>query len=188
MNISKSALCCASDSQLLIVDIQKKLGSAMPSKVLNRVVLNTILLSGSAQLLDVPVLLTEQYPAGLGSTDDNVLAVLENYQSFEKTAFSATGAPGLTNTLEENARKQIVIAGMEAHVCILQSAISLLELGYQVFVVEDAICSRRLENYQNALDRMRQANVQVVSAESVAFEWMGDSTHAKFKDIQKSIR
>ena len=77
---------------------------------------------------------------------------------------------------------------MEAHVCILQSAISLKELGYQVFVVEDAICSRRLENYQNSLDRLRQANVQVVSAESVAFEWMGDSTHEKFKDIQKSIR
>ena len=188
MSTNNSALCCANDSQLLIIDVQKKLGSAMPSKVLNRVVLNTILLSGSAQLLDVPVFLTEQYPAGLGKTDDNILAVLENYRSFEKTAFSATGAPGLIDAIKENGRKQIIIAGMEAHVCILQSAISLLEIGYQVFVVEDAICSRRLENYQNALDRLRQADVQVVSAESVAFEWMGDSTHEKFKDIQKSIR
>lgn len=188
MSTNNTALCCADDSQLLIVDIQKKLGSAMPSKVLNRVVLNTILLSGSAQLLEVPVLLTEQYPTGLGHTDDNILAVLENHQRFEKTAFSATGAPGLMKAVEDNSRKQIIIAGMEAHVCVLQSAISLLQFGYQVFVVEDAICSRRLENYQNALDRMRQANVQVVSAESVAFEWMADSTHAKFKDIQKSIR
>ncbi len=188
MSTNNSALCSATDSQLLIVDVQKKLGSAMPSKVLNRVVLNTILLSGSAQLLDIPIFLTEQYPEGLGKTDDHILAVLDKYQSFEKTAFSATGAPGLLTKLEEHARKQIIIAGMEAHVCILQSAISLKELGYQVFVVEDAICSRRLENYQNALDRLRQANVQVVSAESVAFEWMGDSTHEKFKDIQKSIR
>ena len=84
MSTYSSALCSASDSQLLIVDVQKKLGSAMPSKVLNRVVLNTILLSGSAQLLDIPICLTEQYPEGLGKTDDNILAVLDKYQRFEK--------------------------------------------------------------------------------------------------------
>jgi nicotinamidase-related amidase len=188
MSKNDSGLCCADNSQLLIIDVQNKLGSAMPSKVLNRVVLNTILLAGSAQLLKVPVLLTEQYPEGLGGTDNNVLAVLENHQRFEKTTFSATGAPGLIQALEKNAKNQIVLVGMEAHVCVLQTAISLQEQGHQVFVVEDAICSRRLENYQNALDRLRQAGIHVASAESVAFEWLGDANHEYFKDIQKAIR
>ena len=181
-------LCCSDNSQLVIVDVQKKLGQAMPTKVLNRVVLNTILLASGADLLAVPTLLTEQYPQGLGETDPNIIAALGKHVRFEKTCFSATGAEGFLETLEKNARKQVVLVGMEAHVCILQSAISLHEAGYEVFVVEDAICSRRLENYQNALDRLRQAGIQVVSAESVTFEWLRDSTHEQFKAIQKSLR
>lgn len=188
MSTQNSALCCAENSQLVVIDIQKKLGQAMPAKVLNRVVLNSVLLAGSAELLGVPVMLTEQYPAGLGATDENILAVLQNYQKFEKTSFSAVGAEGFLTTIEANKRHQIILVGMEAHVCVLQTALSLQNMDYQVFVVEDAICSRRLENYQNALDRLRQAGVQVASAESVTFEWLQDSKHAHFKDIQKSLR
>ena len=183
-----SGLCDRENSQLVIIDVQKKLGQAMPTKVLNRVVLNTILLASAADLLNIPVLLTEQYPNGLGETDENVLAALNNFLRFEKTRFSATGAPGFVEALSTNNRKQIIIVGMEAHVCILQTAVSLQEMGYEVFVVEDAICSRRLENYQNALDRLRQAGIQVISAESATFEWLEDATHDQFKAIQKSLR
>ena len=77
---------------------------------------------------------------------------------------------------------------MEAHVCILQSALDLNAQGLDVFVVEDAICSRRLENYQNALDRLRQAGVRVVSAESVVFEWLGDANHPHFQAVQSLLR
>ena len=183
-----SGLCNRENSQLVIIDVQKKLGQAMPTKVLNRVVLNTILLASGADLLEVPTLLTEQYPQGLGETDENVLAALSDFTRFEKTCFSASGASGFLDTLKNNDRNQVVLVGMEAHVCILQTAISLHNLGYEVFVVEDAICSRRLENYQNALDRLRQAMIQVVSAESVTFEWLQDANHEQFKAIQKSLR
>ncbi|MGR8947177.1 MAG: isochorismatase family protein [Gammaproteobacteria bacterium] len=183
-----SGLCCSDNSQLLIIDVQKKLGQAMPTKVLNRVVLNTVLLASGASLLNIPILLTEQYPQGLGPTDDNVLAALKDFHRFEKTSFSATGAEGFLAALEKNNAKQIILVGMEAHVCILQTAMSLQDAGYHVFVVEDAICSRRLENYQNALDRLRQASIQVVSAESVTFEWLGDASHEHFKAIQNSLR
>jgi isochorismate hydrolase len=77
---------------------------------------------------------------------------------------------------------------MEAHVCVLQSALDLSTQGMDVFVVEDAICSRRLENYQNALDRLRHADVKVVSAESVVFEWLGSATHPHYKTIQSLLR
>ncbi|MEM7467124.1 MAG: isochorismatase family protein [Pseudomonadota bacterium] len=188
MSLQIESLCCAQNSQLIIVDVQKNLGQAMPTKVLNRVVLNTVLLASGAELLGVPILLTEQYPQGLGPTDDNILAVLNNHQRFEKTSFSATGASGFSECLMKNERKQVILVGMEAHVCVLQTALSLQAEGYQVFVVEDAICSRRLENYQNALDRLRQLAVHVVSAESVTFEWLGDASHEHFKEIQRSLR
>ena len=188
MTQTVTELCDRDNSQLVIIDVQENLGKAMPTKVLNRVVLNTILLATAADLLKVPTLLTEQYPNGLGETDEHVKAALNDFTKFEKTSFSVTGAPGFLANLESNNRQQIILVGMEAHVCVLQSAVSLQNAGYQVFVVEDAICSRRLENYQNALDRLRQAGVQVISAESVTFEWLGDAKHEHFKAIQKSLR
>lgn len=181
--------CSPSSSLLLIIDIQEQLGQAMPGKVLNRVVYNSSLLARSAGLLDVPVLRTEQYPKGLGPTvADLTPALPEASQSFEKTTFSCLGAPGFAQALELSGRRQIIIVGMEAHVCVLQTALDLRAGNYQIYVAEDAICSRRLENYQNALDRLRQSAVSVVSAESVIFEWLGDSRHDNFKAIQALLR
>jgi len=186
---ASSLKCSASSSLLLIVDIQQQLGQAMPGKVLNRVVSNSALLARSAGLLDVPVLRTEQYPKGLGSTVPEILEVLlETSQSFEKTSFSSVGADGFSSAVESSGRRQVIIVGMEAHVCVLQTALDLLANEMDVFVVEDAVCSRRLENYQNALDRLRQTTAQVVSAESVIFEWLADSRHDQFRAIQPMLR
>ena len=186
---ASSFKCSASSSLMLIVDIQQQLGQAMPGKVLNRVVSNSVLLARCAGLLDLPVLLTEQYPKGLGPTVPDIIEALpEPSQSFEKTSFSSLGANGFPEALERSGRRQVIIVGMEAHVCVLQSALDLLANGVEVYVVEDAICSRRLENYQNALERLRQSNVQVVSAESVIFEWLVDSRHEQFKAIQAMLR
>ncbi len=179
----------ADDSQLVIIDVQTKLGAPMPTKVLNRVFSNVNLMLRSAQLLEVPVLVSEQYPSGLGET---LPAISEHFspavQRFEKTCFSCAGAEGFMPALREARRSQVVLAGMEAHVCVLQTAMELLQQGFQVYVVEDAICSRKLENYQNALLRMKQCGVLVVSAESVLFEWLRDAKHEHFKAVQALLR
>lgn len=181
--------CGVDTSVLLIIDVQTNLGQAMPAKVLNRVVSNTSLLSRAAGLLGVPVMVTQQYPKGLGATLDEVIAALpDSANILDKTTFSATGAAGFNDALRNAGRRQIVIGGMESHVCVLQSAFDLLAENLEVYVVEDAVCSRRLENYQNALDRLRGAGVSVVSAESVLFEWLADSRHEHFKAISAMLR
>lgn len=181
--------CGANSAVLAVVDIQQRLGDAMPNKVLNRVLQNAALLIRSAELLEVPVIHTEQYPEGLGSTHPTVAAVLPGVIAIQKTSFSCVSAAGFCAALQrESDRRQIVLVGMEAHICILQTALDLCAAGYEVFVVEDAICSRRLENYQNALDRLRAHRISVVSAESVVFEWLADSKHPHFKSVQALLR
>jgi isochorismate hydrolase len=188
-SLARPSKCSSQDSVLLVIDIQQQLGSAMPGKVLNRVVSNSALLSRSADLLQVPVFSTEQYPRGLGPTVDEIAEALpENAQSFEKTVFSCSQADGFSDALARSRRNQVILVGMEAHVCVLQTAIDLRMDDFDVYVVEDAICSRRLENYQNALERLRQLGVHVVSAESVIFEWLEDARHEHFKAIQKMLR
>src|SRR3990172_1246122 len=158
-NPGASSPCCNQQtSQLLVVDIQEKLGATMPEKVLSRVTKNVSLLLNAASLLHVPVTISEQYPKGLGHTDARVSSALPaNSRRIEKTLFSCVGASGFEPVLADPVRRQIVIVGMEAHVCVLQTVFDLAAAGVQPFVVEDAICSRRLENYQNALYRMRQS-------------------------------
>ena len=181
--------CDAETSTLLVVDLQQRLGDAMPNKVLNRVIQNTCLLARAAGLLELPVLHTEQYPRGLGATHALVTEALPAHtQTFDKMTFSCCGKDDFAAALAATGRRQVVLVGMEAHICVLQTALDLRANGYAVFVVEDAICSRRLENYQNALDRLRQCAVQVASAESVVFEWMRSASHPHFKAIQALLR
>ena len=188
-HIAGAQKCRLDDSTLIVIDIQQRLGDAMPGKVLNRVLQNTSLLSRAASLLGVPVMQTEQYPQGLGVTHPLVVDALPpSRKYFAKTAFSCMNADGFPAAIAGLQRRQAVLVGMEAHICVLQTALDLAATGAEVFVVEDAICSRRLENYQNALDRMRASDVNIVSAESVVFEWMGDSRHDHFKVIQGWLR
>lgn len=184
-----SKSCIGDSSLLLVIDIQERLAAAMPSKVLNRVLLNTQLLVSSAQLLDVPTITTEQYPRGLGPTHPSVRdALAPGSPCVTKMTFSCCASREFSERLAEAERSQIVISGMEAHICVLQTALDLKSRGFNVFVVEDAICSRRLENYQNALDRLRQCDIAIVSAESVVFEWLGSAEHEHFKSIQSKLR
>jgi len=181
--------CEASQSQVIVIDIQTKLGEVMPAKVLTRVVENTRLLLNAAQKLAIPVLATQQYPAGLGPMVPEIAQRLPDYASrFEKTCFACTGVDAFLGELQKIARPQVILTGMEAHVCVLQTAMDLRQRGYQVFVVGDAICSRRLENYQNALERMQQCGIVVTGAESVIFEWLGDARHEHFKEIVAMMR
>jgi nicotinamidase-related amidase len=181
-------LCDIENSTLLVVDIQTRLTSAMPVKVLARLQRNTGLLLKTAALLNIPVMATEQYPKGLGNTEPEILKLLPDYtRMYEKTSFSSTGAEGLLPDLEASGRKQVVLVGMEAHVCVMQTALEFLGRGYEVFVVADGVCSRQRESYETALIRMRRAGVVICDAESILFEWIKDAKHENFKAVQSLL-
>lgn len=176
-------------SQLLIIDVQERLAGTMDTAQLQSLVHNTNILIEAATALDVPILRTEQYPRGLGPTLPAIATSLPTGQNaMEKTCFSCCGTSGIETALGDISRKQIILTGMEAHICVLQTAIDLHQRGFGVFVVADAVCSRRLTHYQLALERMQQAGVIISTTESVLFEWLGDASHPQFKTLSKLIR
>lgn len=182
-------LCFAENSCLLIIDIQSRLTAAMPGKVLERLKRNTSLLIKAAKLLPVPVFATQQYPAGLGSMEPDIQNVLPGeYRHFDKTCFSCTDADGFMPALADSGKRQVIITGIEAHICVLQTAIALQTSGYDVFVVTDAVSSRQRENYENAIQRLQQSGVITCNTESVLFEWLRDARHEHFKTLSALIR
>lgn len=186
---NSSALCHDKDGVLLIIDIQERLGSAMPEKILHSISNNTQILTQAANALDIPVIVSEQYPKGLGATLSSISTCLtENTHKQEKTCFSCAGNTQFIDTLKQLNKKQIIITGMEAHICVTQTAIELQRQGYQAFIVADAVCSRKKTHYQNALQRMQQAGCIITNMESVCFEWLQDATHSQFKTIAKLIK
>jgi nicotinamidase-related amidase len=177
----------ASLSQLVMIDMQVKLASVMQAEALQSVVKNCSVLAQTAHLLSVPTVLTEQYPQGLGETIPEIRQHLPNSKPIAKTVFSACGEPNFNQQLHRD-KPQIILAGMEAHICVLQTALALLKAGKQVFVVEDAIISRSSANKANAVARLRDAGYVISNTESVVFEWLGDANHEVFKAISKLIR
>ncbi len=184
-----AALCAAAQSQLLVIDVQQRLQAAMERKVAARIARHTERLIRAACLLDIPVHHTEQYPRGLGETLPELKALLPG-KGFEKTCFSCCGAEGLSAALDEPAkgRGQIILCGMESHVCVLQTALELQTRGFAVFVVEDACCARDKHHHKNAMARLRAAGVVVSNHESVMFEWLRDAAHEHFKAISALLR
>lgn len=187
--ILENYLCDAAQSQLVVVDIQQRLAGAMAEAQREQVIRNSGVLLQAAHLLGVPLIVSEQYPKGLGPTEA-VLA--EDFSAdttvVEKTCFACTANEEFRTVLNKNDRKQVVLTGMESHVCVLQTAMELHAAGYTVFVVEDAICSRREANHRNALERMRAAGVVVSNTESVLFEWLRDARHEHFKQLSSLIK
>lgn len=181
--------CNQAASQLVVIDIQERLGAAMPEKVLARVIRNAALLMTAADRLGIPVTVSEQYPKGLGATDVRIAAAIPpSAHRLEKTCFSCVDAEGFAPVIGDAARRQVILAGMESHVCVLQTGMDLLAAGLQPYVVEDAVCSRRLENYENALQRLRGAGAVITTAESVVFEWLRDARHEHFKVLSAMVR
>ena len=180
----------ADSSQLLIINVQEKLTKAMPKTERDGMVSNINRLTQSARSLGIPIILSEHYGKGLGETIPEIMQHLPiGTKAKDKLTFSCCTAPGFEEDLgAEERRKQIVIVGLEAHICILQTASGLQQWGYQVFVVEDAICSRSSENRDNAVRRMRQGGIKISNSESVAFEWMGDANHPHFSEVSQLFR
>jgi nicotinamidase-related amidase len=172
-------------SQLLIIDAQERLAAAMPKDDLTRALANIKRLVTAAKILDIPIIATQHNSKGLGPIIQSIREDLPgDVEPTEKTCFSCCTATGFERNLErEPGRKQVVMVGMEAHICIVQTASGLRRWGYQVFVAEDAICSRHPAQRLNAVGRMRHAGIQITNAESVGFEWLGDSSHERFREV-----
>jgi nicotinamidase-related amidase len=185
----KSLLPEISDSVLVLIDIQERLAAAMPAGVKARVLRGAGTLVRAATLLELPIVVTEQYPKGLGPVEAAVAEQLPpKTHRVEKTCFSCAGANAFMATLEQTGRHQVVLCGMETHVCVLQTAFDLQCRGYAVFVVEDAVCSRAKPNQENALARLRQAGIVVSNLESTLLEWLRDANHKHFKTFSAWIR
>ncbi len=182
-------LCNAEDSILIIVDMQDRLSAAMSNDELESVQANSIRLIETAGILNIPILLTEQYPQGLGPTCTELTETLtESTSAFDKTGFSCCSADGFSRKLNDSQRNQVILTGQEAHVCVLQTALELLSMGFQVFVVEDAVISRKTAHKLNALQRMLHHGITITNHESVLFEWLKDASHPGFKKVSGMLR
>lgn len=171
---------------LVVVDIQERLLPAICDR--DRVVQNAVRLARSAQILGVPIWVTEQYRKGLGATVPELAAAIPGFAPLEKVAFSACGADGFTAALESSHVTEPILCGIEAHVCVTQTCLDLLAQGLRVFVVADAVSSRTPENYQFGIDRMRSAGAVIVSTEMVIFELLGRAGTEEFKQILPLVK
>jgi nicotinamidase-related amidase len=176
-------LLSAERSVLLLIDLQQRLMPVIHAG--DSVVARAARLAEAAGLLDVPVLATEQYPDGLGPT----VEALAGYPraTLAKTAFSAAADPGFQPLLPAGTR-EIVIAGVETHVCVLQTALELVGSRHRVILAADASGSRDPADHQAAVERARQHGVEVVTSEMVLFEWLRDSRHPAFRQVQKLLK
>jgi len=177
------------ESVILLVDWQEKLLHAMPDEERQRSEHNASVLLKAARELEVPIVATEQYPRGLGPTALTLRALLPaNTPRIAKTAFSAATVPEVKAALESTGRKHVILLGMEAHICVWQTARDLLEAEYVVSVVGDAVLSRAPENCGVGLRLMETAGATIRSTETIVFEWLGDATHPGFKSISRLVR
>ena len=176
-------LLTAQSTAVLLIDLQERLMPAICDG--ETVVARAVRLAEAARLLDVPVRATEQYPAGLGPTVPPLAAYPRKVVS--KTAFSAVGDPGFSSLLPAG-DGQIVVAGCEAHVCVLQTVLGLLGAGHRVALAADATGSRDPADRAAAIDRARQHGAEIVTSEMVLFEWLRDAQHPRFREVQKLLK
>ena len=170
----------------MVVDIQERLLPAIFEK--ERVLQNTLRLIQGAGVLRVPIFATEQYRKGLGPTVPEVAAAIPGFAPLEKLAFSACGAAAFLPALKQKKVSQAILCGIEAHVCVSQTCLDLLDQGLRVFVAADAVSSRTPENYRFGLDRMRAAGAAIVSTEMALFELLEQAGTAEFKQVLALVK
>lgn len=174
------------NSILLIVDIQERLAVVMKEK--EKVAANSLHLIEAAKLLQMPVVFTEQYPKGLGPTISEIKEALLNCQPIEKITFSCCGEPSFLKTLSFTGKKKIILIGMETHICVLQTCLGLLKEGYDVHVVNDAVCSRCKDNFKTGIEFMREAGAVITCTETVLFQLLERAGTEEFNIISKRIK
>lgn len=174
------------NSALLVIDIQERILPVIFEG--GRVVQNSIKLIKGFKTLNLPVYYTEQYPKGLGPTSSIVKEALESANAVEKMSFSCAGAPGLFDELKAKGVEQVVLCGIESHVCVLQTALDLIAAGFQVQIASDAVSSRREFDYNIALKRMNSNGAEITLTESVLFELLEVCGTDQFKTISKLVK
>jgi nicotinamidase-related amidase len=173
---------------LVVVDVQERLFAAMEAEGRDEMIRNVKVLVPTARRLGVPILFTEQYPKGLGRTLPELASLVADARPIEKTAFSCCGAAGFPERLAETGADHVILAGIEAHVCVLLTALDLAARGLRASIVADAVCSRRRESRELALAQARQAGVVVTSTETVVFGLLGRADTDAFREISKLLR
>ena len=174
----------AKDAALLVVDVQEKLLRAIrePERLLD----NVERLARAAAILGIPTFATEQYPQGLGPTVDRLAALIPDRPA--KTTFHALGAPGIAEGLAIRGIRHVAVVGIEAHVCVAQTALELLRIGYEVQVPADAVGSRFAVDREFALRRVEHAGAVVTTTESALFEWAEGADHPRFREISALVK
>ena len=171
---------------LVVVDVQERLLPAIFER--ERVLQNVLRLIRGAGILQVPIFSTEQYRKGLGPTVQEVAAAIPGFAPVEKAAFSACGAAGFVPALKFKEVSDVILCGVEAHVCISQTCLDLLDQGFRVFVAADAVSSRTAGNHRIGIDRMRAAGAVMASAEMVLFELLEQAGTPEFKQLLNLVK
>ena len=178
LNIDKTAL--------VIIDVQEKLSRVMYEK--EKLFENLQKLIKGIKLLNIPIIVTEQNPNGLGPTVSEIAPLLTDIKPVTKFSFSCCGEELFLRQLEMLNRKQVLLAGIETHVCVYQTAVDLIEAGYEVHTIVDCVSSRTLENKNLALDKMKSEGANLTSVEIVLFELLKTVANPKFKELSKIVK
>lgn len=171
---------------LIVVDVQDRLAAVMSER--QKVTANILHLIEAAKLLGLPVVLTEQYPKGLGPTVNEIKEALPASEPIEKLTFNCCGEPPFLTKVGALGKKKVILCGMETHVCVLQTCVGLLREGYDVHVVRDAVCSRTKDNYKTGIEFMRDAGAVITCTETVLFQLLEKAGTDEFKAIVKRIK
>ena len=170
---------------IVIIDIQEKLVNIIKDSTIKE---NAVHIAKTANILNIPVLITEQYPKGLGSTIQDIKDSVCNAVYIEKTNFNAFSEQKFKEYISNTNKKQIIIFGIETHICVLQTIYDILNKGFDIFLVENASGSRNDKDKEIAIERLRKAGCEIVTTEMVIFELLKSSRHPKFKEIQALIK
>ena len=176
------------EAVLIIVDVQALLMKKMDQKVGENVIRNIRTLIAFAKRMTIPILMTEQYPKGLGKTVPEIKMELGSILPIEKVSFSCCGAETFNGQLNRLARKQAILTGIETHVCVLQTANDLIQSGYKVHVVADAICSRRKLDWEIGLRWMEKRGAMISTTEIIAFQLLKEAGTEEFKELSKLLK
>jgi nicotinamidase-related amidase len=174
----------AADTGLLVIDVQEKLVPLIPRA--DCLLRNIVFLIDGARILSMPVQATEQYPKGLGPTVSELADRLPERP--EKVAFSCCAIPLVVEGFRAAKRDKIMLAGIETHVCVQQTALDLLGLDFRVYVAADAVASRSTLDHERALHRMERAGAIITTSEAAVFEWIGAAGTPQFKDISRLVQ
>jgi len=175
------------DALVVIIDVQEKLVKVMEEKIFKKTLRNIVMLIELCKLCQIPVVFTEQYPKGLGQTLNEITSMV-NGKAIEKISFSSVGEEKFITKIKELDRKKIILTGMETHVCVWQTALDLLLRDYHIFVPDDAVCSRRKEEWKTGLELIKNAGGVITCTETLIFQILKKAGTDEFKKMLELVK